>query len=129
MSIHLAMRPVRRMVQCEGIVSLAMPCYYVTRLNRGLLLNKRICSHRDQIISFKSRPSFGQVSSSREANRMSQKLSLFEKYHKKTTFHIIFQITVGNRYVFCDLSLSVCFHGTVSSVFTIFALYKYLVIR
>ena len=27
MSIHLAMRPVRRMVQCEGIVSLAMPCY------------------------------------------------------------------------------------------------------
>ena len=26
MSIHLAMRPVRRMVQCEGIVSLAMPC-------------------------------------------------------------------------------------------------------
>ena len=27
MSIHPAMRPVRRMVQCEGIVSLAMPCY------------------------------------------------------------------------------------------------------
>ena len=27
MSIHLAMRPVRRMVQCEGIVSLAMPCF------------------------------------------------------------------------------------------------------
>ena len=26
MSIHPAMRPVRRMVQCEGIVSLAMPC-------------------------------------------------------------------------------------------------------
>ena len=26
-SIHPAMRPVRRMVQCEGIVSLAMPCY------------------------------------------------------------------------------------------------------
>ena len=29
MSIHLAMRPVRRMVQCEGIVSLAMPCYFM----------------------------------------------------------------------------------------------------
>ena len=28
MSIHLVMRPVRRMVQCEGIVSLAMPCYF-----------------------------------------------------------------------------------------------------
>ena len=28
MSIHPAMRPVRRMVQCEGIVSLAMPCLY-----------------------------------------------------------------------------------------------------
>ena len=27
MSIHLAMRPVRRIVQCEGIVSLAMPCF------------------------------------------------------------------------------------------------------
>ena len=27
MSIHPAMRPVRRMVQCEGIVSLAMPCF------------------------------------------------------------------------------------------------------
>ena len=26
MSIHPAMRPVRRMVQCEGIVSLGMPC-------------------------------------------------------------------------------------------------------
>ena len=25
MSIHPAMKPVRRMVQCEGIVSLAMP--------------------------------------------------------------------------------------------------------
>ena len=30
MSIHPAMRPVRRMVQCEGIVSLAMPCYELT---------------------------------------------------------------------------------------------------
>ena len=28
MSIHPAMRPVRRMVQCEGIVSLAMPCSF-----------------------------------------------------------------------------------------------------
>ena len=27
MSIHPAMRPVRRIVQCEGIVSVAMPCY------------------------------------------------------------------------------------------------------
>ena len=27
MSIHPAIRPVRRMVQCEGIVSLAMPCF------------------------------------------------------------------------------------------------------
>ena len=26
MSIHPAVRPVRRMVQCEGIVSLVMPC-------------------------------------------------------------------------------------------------------
>ena len=26
MSIHPAMKPVRKMVQCEGIVSLAMPC-------------------------------------------------------------------------------------------------------
>ena len=29
MSIHPAMRPVRRMVQCEGIVSLAMPCFAI----------------------------------------------------------------------------------------------------
>ena len=34
MSIHPAMRPVRRMVQCEGIVSLAMPC---------LLNDKALC--------------------------------------------------------------------------------------
>ena len=27
MNIHPAMRPVRRMVKCEGIVSLAMPCF------------------------------------------------------------------------------------------------------
>ena len=27
MSIHPAMRPVRRLVQCEGIVSLEMPCF------------------------------------------------------------------------------------------------------
>ena len=38
MSIHPAMRPVRRMVQCEGIVSLAMPCFSSKTLG-GLKFN------------------------------------------------------------------------------------------
>ena len=42
MSIHPAMRPVRRMVQCEGIVSLAMPCINFVLAPDIWILNKFI---------------------------------------------------------------------------------------
>ena len=40
MSIHPAMRPVRRMVQCEGIVSLAMPCLLLCLLYISTIIGK-----------------------------------------------------------------------------------------
>ena len=44
MSIHPAMRPVRRMVQCEGIVSLAMPCYFrCPKFRNFIVMFMKVC--------------------------------------------------------------------------------------
>ena len=53
MSIHPVMRSVRRIVQCEGIVSLAMPCLVTVRyplyaggLFQCYILEESVCHFR-----------------------------------------------------------------------------------
>ena len=73
MSIHPAMKPGRRMVQCKGIVSLAMPCFSMERRH---LLMERLCSPISYwpILSLSKRHCLDQAPSLWEIKSKSQKI-------------------------------------------------------